>query len=253
MKPAMLLSLAVLCLVLAAVLGYGLACPRSTMLAPAIVSLDSSKKEITLTFDDGPSPYTAQILDILKKENVPASFFMCGANARRHPAIARRAAEEGHEIGNHTENHPWLYLKTASRIEGEIDAAQRAIEEATGIKPTLFRPPYGVRWFSLSGILARRGLTMALWTVREGDGGRDAKTIAAETLARLRPGAIVLLHDAKEATQDGDRSAVVEALPAIIAGAREAGYAFVPLTRSPRPSAPRGSAARERSSRSRRG
>src|SRR5687767_5500877 len=127
-----LLLLVLSCLSLAAVLGYGLACPRSTLLAPAIVGLDSSKREIALTFDDGPSPYTAQILDILKKENVPASFFMCGANARRHPDIARRVAAEGHELGNHTDSHPFLHLKSSTRIESEIDEAQKAIEEATG-------------------------------------------------------------------------------------------------------------------------
>jgi peptidoglycan/xylan/chitin deacetylase (PgdA/CDA1 family) len=212
------------------VLAYGLAAPQATLLGPALVKL-SGRREIALTFDDGPSPYTAKVLDVLRERGVPATFFLCGSNTQAYPDIARRILADGHDIGNHTFSHPYLYLTPDARIAAEIDRAQDAIFQVTGVRPTLFRPPFGVRWFSLRRLLAERGLTMVMWTIREGDGGRDAATIARKTLASLGPGAIILLHDGYETRPAAavDRAAMVEALPAIIDGARRAGYTFVRL------------------------
>lgn len=221
---------------LIAVLAYGLAAPQATLLGPALVRL-SGRREIALTFDDGPSPYTARVLDVLRERNVPATFFLCGRNTQEFPGVARRILADGHDIGNHTFSHPYLYLQRDARIAAEIDRAQDAIYEVTGVRPTLFRPPFGVRWFSLRRLLAERGLTMVMWTIREGDGGRDAATIARQTLASLKPGAIILLHDGYETrpAADIDRSAMVAALPEIIDGARKAGYTFVRLAKSEGP------------------
>src|SRR5579883_997842 len=85
------------------VLGYGLAAPQTTLLGPAIARRlpADGRREAALTFDDGPSPYTAQVLDILKANHVHATFFLCGENAERYPGLVRRIAAEGHEIGNH--------------------------------------------------------------------------------------------------------------------------------------------------------
>lgn len=214
-----------------AVLAYGLAAPRATLLGPAVVRAGQGPREIALTFDDGPSPFTAAVLDVLRERGVPATFFLCGKNAEQYPELARRIVDEGHAVGNHTYSHPYLALSRDARIVGEIDKTQQALLGATGRKPALFRPPFGVRWFSLPRLLAERGLTMVMWTIREGDDGRDAAAIARETLAKLEPGAIILLHDGFETRPAAqiDRSAVVAALPAIIDGAREAGYTFVDL------------------------
>ncbi len=219
-----------------AVLAYGLAAPQATLLGPALVRV-SNRREIALTFDDGPSPYTGKVLDILRDRNVPATFFLCGRNAEAYPDVARRILAEGHDIGNHTYSHPYLYLTREARIAGEIDRTQDILFAITGRRPTLFRPPFGVRWFTLSRILAERGLTLAMWTIREGDGGRDAATITRATLASLRPGAIILLHDGFETKPavEIDRSQVVRALPAIIDGARRAGYTFVKLAKEAGP------------------
>lgn len=221
-------ALAVVVLVVGA-LAYGLGDPGSTLLGPAVVRgpLGPGGREVTLTFDDGPAePYTSQILDILRAHDVKATFFVCGSAAERHPALVRRIAAEGHEIGNHTYSHPSLHLRSRAAIAAEVDAAQDALERILGRRPTLFRPPFGVRWFPLWSVLKERGLVMMLWTDRGYDGRLDAPGIAAATLKRLRPGSIILLHDGDEAALKSDRSATVGALPAIIAGARAKGLTF---------------------------
>ena len=212
------------------VLAYGLGSPQATLLGPALVR-GGDPAEVLLTFDDGPSvPYTGQILDILRAHGVKATFFLCGANAERYPELVRRIRDEGHEIGNHTWSHPYLYLASRAKMAAEIDRTQDILEKITGTRPVWFRPPFGVRGFPMRGILAVRGMKMMLWSDRGYDGELDAAAIAATTLAQLQPGAIVLLHDGFEAKAPAlvDRSATVSALPEIIAGVRRAGYRLAP-------------------------
>lgn len=211
-------------------LAYGLGDPSSTLLGPAVVR-EADPRAAALTFDDGPSPYTAAILDELKREGVHATFFLCGANAERYPDLVRRIRDEGHQIGNHTWSHPYLSLMSEADIALEIDRTQAVLEKLTGRRPTLFRPPYGVRWFPLWGLLRERGMTMVLWSDRAYDGRYDAAGIEKAALARLGPGAIILLHDGFETrpAAETDRSATVKALPAIIRGVRAAGYRLAPV------------------------
>ncbi len=221
------------CLALASVgmLAYGLGSPQATLLGPALVR-GGNPIEVMLTFDDGPSvPYTGQILDILRVNRIKATFFLCGANVERYPELVRRIRDEGHEIGNHTWSHPYLYLASRENMAAEIDRTQDVLEKITGARPVWFRPPFGVRGFPLRKILQERGMKMMLWSDRGHDGDLDAAGIAATTLAQLEPGAIVLLHDGFETRTPAlvDRSATVSALPWIIAGVRRAGYAFAPL------------------------
>lgn len=213
-------------------LAYGLSNPGATLLGPALVRGPETSRRVMLTFDDGPSePYTAQILDILRDSHVKATFFICGASAERYPDLVRRIRAEGHEIGNHTYSHPYLCLKTRACIAGEIDRTQDILEKITGHRPSLFRPPFGVRWFPLWGVLRERSLTMVLWSVRGYDGRLDARGITKLTLEQLHPGAIIVLHDGFEAKSavEINRSATVRALPAIIEGAKKAGYIFSPI------------------------
>jgi peptidoglycan/xylan/chitin deacetylase (PgdA/CDA1 family) len=228
-------TLAAVCLgaVTVGMLAYGLGAPSATLLGPALAREavpPGGPRSVALTFDDGPSvPYTGQVLDILRKNRIHATFFLCGANAERYPDLVRRIKAEGHEIGNHTYSHPWLYLMDRAKIADEIDRTQDALEKISGRRPRLFRPPFGVRWFSLWPLLRERGLTMVLWSIRGTDGGLGASGIARTTLEQLKPGGIILLHDGFETRRPAeiDRSDTVRALPAIISGARRAGYAFV--------------------------
>ena len=195
----------------------------------AVRRLPAGTRRVALTFDDGPSvAYSGQILDLLRARNIKATFFVCGKNLERHPDVARRMVAEGHEIGNHTYSHPYLYLLSRKRIEEEIDRTQSVIEKITGVRPKLFRPPYGIRWFGLFRILRERGLKMILWSATGFDWKDSKDQIVASTLDELEPGAIVLLHDG-HGVRSGDqveRGNTVAALPEILDRASSLGFEF---------------------------
>lgn len=211
---------------------YACSWPTSQVLGRALVRGPAERRRVALTFDDGPAePFTEQILDILRENHVPSTFFCCGKNVERYPDLVRRIAAEGHAIGNHTYSHPLFYFKRRSVIDAELDRTQAVIRQLIGNLPRLFRPPYGVRWFGLFPALRERGLTDVQWS----DTGYDwirrhsPSDIARKALARLEPGAVILLHDGREPRAPGevDASTTVAALPAIIQGARAAGFTFV--------------------------
>src|ERR1039457_6168998 len=107
------------------------------------------RRALALTFDDGPGESTPDILEILAEHHVPATFFQCGANVDRLPEIAREVAARGHEIGNHSYSHPYLFLRSPNAIENELRRAQETIESHTGFRPAWFRAPYGARRFGV--------------------------------------------------------------------------------------------------------
>jgi len=226
-------------LIIAAIgLAFGLwfwwacATPSSTFFRPALIRGPQEGQRITLTFDDGPAEqYTEQVLDILREHHVPATFFVCGKNVEAHPDLVRRMFAEGHQVGNHTYSHPFIYFKSRQRMAAEIDRTQAIIEKIIGIRPNIFRPPYGARWFGLVPTLLERGMHMILWSATGYDWKKDVQGITEAALRELKPGAIVLLHDGRETrpASEVDRSRTVLALPAIIEGARRQGYTFAPL------------------------
>jgi len=237
---------------LGVLLWYACSVPSSQVFGPALVRGPADHPRVALTFDDGPaSPFTEQILDVLRDHQVPATFFVCGQNAERHPEIVRRIATERHTLGNHTYSHPFPYFLSRRRMAEEIDRTQQAIENVTGQRPTLFRPPYGARWFGLYSVLRERGMKVVQWSDTGYDWKSDAAATVRAALAHLGPGSVILLHDGQEGTEgflrwawrevfksgDGgeirprpvDRSHVAQALAQIIDGARKAGFQFVPL------------------------
>src|SRR5437667_2424434 len=132
-----------------ALMAYAVRGRSSTLLAPSVYRGSRRRRAIALTFDDGPSEGTNQLLDILDRYQVPATFFVCGMNVHRLPAVTRDTAAAGHEIGNHSYSHPSLHLRSPGFIRGELTAAQDIISYTIGTAPTLFRAPFGVRWFGL--------------------------------------------------------------------------------------------------------
>ena len=220
--------------VLAALLYYACSVPSSQILGPALVRGPAGGGRVALTFDDGPAaPYTEQILDILRQHNVPATFFVCGKNVERFPDIVRRIQAEKHTVANHTYSHPFLYLKSRARMAEEIDRTQAAVERLTGARPTLFRPPYGVRWFGIFGVLDERGMRLVQWSDASFDWkeGSLPADIARSALQKLRAGSVILMHDGREPRRPDqvDASATVAALPAIIEGVAKAGLRFVSI------------------------
>jgi peptidoglycan-N-acetylglucosamine deacetylase len=212
---------------------YACYSPSSTFYRPVLLRGPGEGQSIALTFDDGPAPhFTDKILDILREKKVPATFFVCGRNVDRHPEIARRIVQEGHQLGNHTYSHSSLFLRSAGRVAEEIDRAQESIQKASGFCPTIFRPPYGARTPGLMDVLSARGLKLVMWSAMGYDWKLSKERIVQSVLKTLKPGAIVLLHDGKGTDDSGqiDRRNTLEALPEIIDQARESGFNFVPLT-----------------------
>jgi peptidoglycan/xylan/chitin deacetylase (PgdA/CDA1 family) len=181
---------------------------------------------IALTFDDGPGSFTAPIAEQLRRLDVPATFFVVGGLAATRPGTVAALAADGHAIGSHSWSHASLEHIGETALVDECVRTAAWIGWITGRPVSLVRLPYRkVPPPRTSELLGIRGLLPVAWSVdpRDWDAG-DADTIAHRVLSSLHPGAIVLLHDGGL-----DRSATLAALPAIVAGARAAGYRLVAL------------------------
>jgi len=201
------------------------------VLAPGIWRGPADRRAIALTFDDGPSESTPAVLEILARHRVPATFFVCGSNVERLPSIARETAAAGHEIGNHSYSHPYLFLRTPSGIRRELELAQHAIERHTGVSPRWFRAPYGVRWFGLRSAQAAFGLTGVMWTTIGYDWKLRADEVAARVASNTANGSILCLHDGRELRVRPDTGATVEAVRRLVPMLLDQGYTFETVTR----------------------
>lgn len=185
------------------------------------------KKLIALTFDDGPHPKeTDKVLDVLNKYNIKATFFIAGKHAKWYTNPLIRASKEGHEIGNHTFNHPDISNLSLSQIEEEIVKCEDTLVEITGKKPTLFRPPYGsYKRSDLEEIAKKHDYKIILWTTIDARDWENppASTIASTIINKAKNGDIILLHD--YATNN-----TVEALDRIIPEMQKRGFQFVTVS-----------------------
>lgn len=180
---------------------------------------------IALTFDDGPSEkLTPKLLDLLKAKGIKATFFVIGENAANHPEIVARAAAEGHEIANHTWNHPRLTRLSDEQIQEEVNKTSEVIFKAIGKKPSLLRPPYGDVNSRVSHLVADQdGMKIILWSVDPNDWKRPGSAVVAQRLiAGASPGAIMLSHDIHAGT--------IEAMPTVIDALLAKGYHFVTVS-----------------------
>ncbi len=183
-----------------------------------------SRKVVALTFDDGPGPTTSAVLDVLRRERVPATFFLIGQQVSSGAALVKRMLAEGHMVAGHSWNHANL---SAGGVlaSGQIGSTANAIQRASGFRPCLWRAPYGAVSPALIGVARGLGATPVQWDVDTNDGQLPGSgTIAARALG-ARSGSIVLMHDA-----GGPRAQTLAALPQIIGGLRSRGYGFVTVT-----------------------
>jgi peptidoglycan-N-acetylglucosamine deacetylase len=196
----------------AGVVAYGVRGRSSSFLAPSVFQGPPGRRALALTFDDGPSPATLRLLEILDRHGAKATFFQCGANVRRFPDIARAVLQAGHEIGNHTDTHPMLSLRSGSAILSEMTRAQDAIRETTGFTATLFRAPYGVRWFGMRHAQRQLGLMGVMWTAIGLDWKLDGPGVSRRLLRTVKNGAIFCLHDGREISAAPDVTSTIEAV-----------------------------------------
>jgi peptidoglycan-N-acetylglucosamine deacetylase len=200
---------------------------RTLDYTPYVRIAGAQHREIALTFDDGPGPYTPQILSILGRDRVPATFFEVGVLERYFYASTAAIVAAGDVIGDHTEVHAAMSRLSPSAQRAELLQEATAIGRHGARFPRLFRPPYGTWDAATLRLLHRYRMLMVLWTVDTSDYRRPGvRAIVRTALAGARPGAIILLHDA-----GGNRSETVAALPQIIAGLRRRHYRLVTVPR----------------------
>jgi peptidoglycan-N-acetylglucosamine deacetylase len=214
----------------ASVLAYAVRVPSSSMLAPSVHQGASARRAIALTFDDGPSESTPELLEILASHAVPATFFQCGANVRRLPQVSRAVAAAGHEIGNHTDTHAALYFRSSAFIASELAHAQETIQQITGLRPRLFRAPYGARWFGLRQAQQRLGLLGVMWTTLALDWKWPQPLVIQRLLQGARNGAIFCLHDGRRLEPTPDIGATLGAVRAVLPKLMEQGFHFEKVT-----------------------
>jgi peptidoglycan/xylan/chitin deacetylase (PgdA/CDA1 family) len=161
-------------------------------------------KCIALTFDDGPGPYTDRLLQILKDNDAKATFFLIGNKVAANPAGAKRIADAGMEIGNHTWEHPNMATIPPEDIAAQFSKANDAITAATGRTPTLYRPAGGLSDDMVRQTAARFGLAEILWDVIPFDWANDSNTAATRSMLMtyIKPGSVVLFHDTYSSTVD---------------------------------------------------
>ncbi|MCL6433491.1 MAG: polysaccharide deacetylase family protein [Leptolyngbyaceae cyanobacterium HOT.MB2.61] len=180
------------------------------------------EKVVALTFDDGPwENTTEQVLDILKQNDIKATFFWVGQALQKNPEIARKVVADGHSIGNHTWRHIMENVNEVTAAE-EFNNTARLIYETTGLRTNLFRPPGGNLEGSMAPYAKNQKSVITMWSVESDDYYVSAPIIVDNVLSRVQPGDIVLMHDG-----GGDRTQTVQALPQIITALKQQGYRFV--------------------------
>lgn len=199
----------------------------------------ADRRVVALTFDDGPTPETLGLLDYLRAEDLRATFFHSGLQVTRYPEIVQQVHWNGHEIGNHAYSHVRLspdvwrlkpYLPSLRFVHEELSRTQSALREVCGETPRFFRPPYGHRWPGSDHVHRQLGLTCIQWTVIGHDWEWPAARVAQRVLERTRPGAILCLHDGRDAAPFPDLSETMDALRIIVPELRRQGYGFVTVS-----------------------
>ena len=191
--------------------------PAPAVQAPAPTT---GNKVIALTFDDGPGPYTAHLLDVLDQYGAKATFFLIGSKVSSQANIVRSIHARGHQLGNHSWSHPELPKLPVDQIADEIDRTNDAIKQATGVTPAILRPPYGAVNSAVLEQLRLRGMSSILWSVDTRDwADRNSDIVCSRAVAGAHPGAIILMHDIHQTS--------VNAVPCILNALKQQGYSFV--------------------------
>ncbi|MBX7247206.1 MAG: polysaccharide deacetylase family protein [Candidatus Sumerlaeaceae bacterium] len=187
--------------------------------------VETTEKVIALTLDDGPERSTPEILDMLDKLGIRATFYLIGERMAANPEWTKAIAERGHEIGNHTYTHHRMVFKSPGFIPDEIEKSDELIRQAGTTGTITFRPPYGKKLFGLPWYLAKTNRTTVTWDIEPESDGTDIKNadaIVADVMKRARPGSIILLHPMQTGSQP-----IREAIGKLVPALKVEGYRFV--------------------------
>ena len=211
--------------------GYQSMAPTGQWYGRTFIGLPRGSKQIALTYDDGPNdPHTLRLLEVLARHDVPATFFFIGRYVQRRPQVVRDVARARHAIGNHTFTHPHLVVSRVIETRNQLEECQRALEDAAGEVPRLFRPPFGGRRPVTLRIARSLGLEPVLWNVTGWDWKNPpAEKIVENCVRQIRGGDVILLHDGSHRALGADRSQTVVATERLIERYKSEGYEFVTI------------------------
>jgi peptidoglycan-N-acetylglucosamine deacetylase len=203
---------------------YGSYYVGSNFFMKVLCSAHTDAMEIAISFDDGPAPaHTAEILEILRSNKVPAAFFCIGKNIAGNELLLQQIKADGHIIGNHSYSHHfWFDMFSTKKMMADTQQMSEAVNRTIGLRPLLFRPPYGVTTPNMRKVMDKTGYTAIGWNIRSLDTViKEEEKLLEKITSKLQPGAIVLLHDTSTTT--------LAILPCFIAAARSKGYTFVSI------------------------
>jgi peptidoglycan-N-acetylglucosamine deacetylase len=196
---------------------------KSQSFGELITHVNTKDKIVTLTYDDGPNPpYTNQLLEILDRHHIKATFFVVGKTVEKYPDTVRLILSKGHEIGNHSYSHKALISEQPGFIWSEIQKTDQLLRQL-GVKDEIhFRAPYGRKLIVLPYLLAKLHKKNILWTIDSKDyEASNPEVIETSVIEQVRPGSIILMHDG-----GGDRSHTVVATERLIENLKGKGYSF---------------------------
>lgn len=222
-----LLVRALVFILLFLILAFGAGVPIYALEPIVISKIDTEQRIVALTFDDGPhEKNTPQLLDLLRDEEIRATFFVVGENARANAQLMERIVKDGHEIGNHTFRHTYMGGKDRAVIEREIDLCDDEIFKHSEYSATLLRPPGGIFDRTVLDACRERGYSLILWSIDTRDwSGACAASIEKNIMDNIECGSIILCHD-----YTAFESHTVEALRVVIPKLKELGYRFVTVS-----------------------
>lgn len=206
--------------------------PGNSFYGPVLTHIDTKDKVIALTFDDGPyPPYTQELLAVLQEKQVPATFFLVGENAARHPELVLQFKEQGHEIALHANIHQDLLKLDQDQLQANIAEGKAVLEKISSTKISYMRPPHGFKDWAVMKAIDDAGLKAVNWSIIPRDWTNPGVNVIAErTLKEAKPGAIVLLHDGDSPKGKASREQTIKATAIIIDRLRAEGYTFVTIS-----------------------
>jgi peptidoglycan/xylan/chitin deacetylase (PgdA/CDA1 family) len=215
----------------ASAMGYQSMAPSGQWFGHTFTGLARGSKQLALTYDDGPNdPHTQRLLDVLARHDVRATFFLIGRYVQRRPDIVHELVKAGNEVGNHTFTHPLLTFKSAQEVRSELEQCDKALTEAVGEHPNLFRPPFGGRRPAVLRVARRMGLEPIMWNVTGYDwNATAAEPIEQKVASQVQGGNVILLHDGGHREFGANRSYTVTATDRLISRYKSEGYEFVTI------------------------
>jgi peptidoglycan/xylan/chitin deacetylase (PgdA/CDA1 family) len=216
----------------ASFVGFHTMWPTSQLYGRNFLGLPPGSRKLALTYDDGPNdPYTLKMLDVLARHDVRATFFLLGKFVEAKPEIVRAIVSAGHDVGNHSWSHPYFIWASAAEARRQLERTNKAIQDACGVTPTLFRPPFGGRRPGTFALGRKLGMRPIMWRVSTYDWEADSPEFILKRARRgIVGGDVILMHDGGHTRMGVKRPHTVAGTDQLVSEYKSKGYEFVSVS-----------------------